>query len=234
MPIQANSAFALLALTALMTFGGSQQAAAQAGAPPPATAPAWPADVDPQSGFRLPLPRREDLDEEGKRRYDNAANGGNIAGLQGPSGISFYSPKTSAHLNAVSRYLRQEAGLGPRVREIALIITSRSLDNQFEWVAHESEALKAGVPQSVIDVIKYHRPTTGLDPTDAVVIDLGRAIWKDHKVGAELFARAKATFGPNKLTDLVLLMGSHASTAALLTTFDMQLHKGAKPLLPIP
>ena len=194
----------------------------------------WPADIDRNSGFRLPLIPRDQLDDAGKRRYDNAANGGNIAGLQGPSGISFYSPKTSAHLNEVSRYLRNEAGFSPRIREIALIITSRSMNNQFEWVAHEPEALKAGVPQEVIDVIKHHRPTTGLDPTDAVVIELGRAIWKDHKVPPELFARAKAIFGPNKLVDLVLLMGSHASTAALLTTFDMQLHKGAKPLLPIP
>ena len=134
----------------------------------------------------------------------------------------------------MSHYLRQEAGLGPRVREIALIVTSRSFDNQFEWTAHEPEAIKAGVPQNVIDTIKHNRPTAGLDPTDAVVIDLGRAIWKDHKVSSELYARAAKIFGPNKLVDLVLLMGSHATTAALLTTFDMQLHKEKKPLLPPP
>ena len=41
-------------------------------------------------------------------------------------------------------------------------------------------------------------------------------------------------FGPNKLIDLVMLMGNYAGTAALLTTVDMQLHTGKKPLLPIP
>ena len=128
----------------------------------------WPADVDKQSGFRLPLIPREQLDDEGKRRYDNAASGGNIAGLQGPSGISFYSPKTSAHLNQVSRYLRQESGITPRIREIALIITSRSMDNQFEWVAHEPEALKEGVPQDVIEVIKHRRSTAGLGLADFI------------------------------------------------------------------
>jgi 4-carboxymuconolactone decarboxylase len=194
----------------------------------------WPADIDPQSGFRLPLPQRDDLDDVGKRIYDNAASGGNIAGLQGPSAISLYSLKTAAHRNALTRYLRHESGLGARVREIALIITSRSMDNQFEWTAHEPEALKAGVSQSVIDVIKFHKSTEGLDPVDAVVIDIGRAIWKDHRVSPELFARAKDIFGPNKLVDLILLMGSHATTAALLQTFGMQLHKDAQPLLPIP
>jgi 4-carboxymuconolactone decarboxylase len=107
------------------------------------------------------------------------------------------------------------------------------MDQQFEWVAHEPEALKAGVPQSVIDVIKHDRQTACLEDADRVVIELGRAVWRDHKVSSALFAEAKALFGPNMLVDLVLLMGTHASTAALLTTFDMQLHKGKKPLLPI-
>lgn len=193
----------------------------------------WPADIDPQSGFRLPLLKREELDEVGQRRYDRAANGGNIAGLQGPTGIMLYSPKTSEAQSSISRYLRNEAGFSPRIREIALLITSRCMDQQFEWVAHEPEAVKAGVPQDVIDVIKHDRPTTGLDEADRVVIELGRAVWRDHKVSPELFAHAKKIFGPNQLVDLVLMMGTHASTAALLTTFDMQLHKGRKPLMPI-
>jgi 4-carboxymuconolactone decarboxylase len=53
-------------------------------------------------------------------------------------------------------------------------------------------------------------------------------------VTSELFARAKALLGPNKLVDLVLLMGNYAGTAALLTAVDMQLHPGKEPLLPIP
>ena len=32
-----------------------------------------PSDIDPQSGFRLPLPKREDLDEAGRRALDRAA-----------------------------------------------------------------------------------------------------------------------------------------------------------------
>ncbi|HWG06510.1 MAG TPA: carboxymuconolactone decarboxylase family protein [Beijerinckiaceae bacterium] len=201
---------------------------------PPSDPSNWPPDIDPNSGFRLPMLRREDLDEERQRRYDHAASGGNIAGLQGPTAIALYSPKTVAARDTLSHYLRQEAGLGPRLREIALLVTSRSMDTQFEWTAHEPEAIKAGVPQTVIDVIKFHKSTQGLDPVDAIVIDLGRAIWKDHTVGPELFARANAAFGPNKLVDLVLLMGSHATSGALLKTFGMQLHKGKKPLLPIP
>ena len=194
-----------------------------------------PSDIDPQSGFRLSLPRREDLDEAGQKAYDRGTMpGATIAGLQGPAGVQLYSTRTAPHLTALNRYLRFEAGLSPRVRELAILATAREMDSQFEWVAHEPEALKEGVQQSVIDVIKYRKSTAALADTDATVIELGRQIWRDHKVSSELFAKAKTLFGPNKLIDLVLLMGNYAGTAALLTSVDMQLHAGKTPLLPIP
>jgi 4-carboxymuconolactone decarboxylase len=194
-----------------------------------------PSDIDPQSGFRLPLPKRGDLDEAGKRHYDRVATpGASIAGLQGPSGIGLYSPKAAEHARALNRYLRFEAGFAPRIREIAILTTAREMDSRFEWAAHEPEALKEGVEPRVIDVIKHRQSTSGLDETDATVIELGRQIFRDHKVTPETFAKAKALFGPNKLIELVMLMGNYAGTAALLTAVDMQLHPGQKPLLPIP
>jgi 4-carboxymuconolactone decarboxylase len=202
---------------------------------PPSLGAIMPSDIDPHSGFRLPLPKREDLDEAGKTAYDRGTRpGATIAGLQGPAGIQLFSPKTAAHLTALNRYLRFEAGFTPHVREVAILTTAREMDSQFEWVAHEPEALKEGVPQAVIDVIKYRRSTAGIDETDATVIELGRQIWRDHKVTSEIFAKAKALFGPNKVIELVMLMGNYAGTAALLATVDMQLHAGKKPLLPIP
>jgi len=226
-------ALALLGVAA--TFSATPPANAQTTATPQSTGSAMPSDIDPKSGFRLPLPRREDLDEAGQKAFDRGNTpGGTIAGLQGPAGIQLFSPKTAANVAALNRYLRFEAGFAPHVREVAILITAREMDSLFEWVAHEPEALKEGVPQSTIDVIKYRRSTEGLDPTDALIIELGRQLWRDHKVKSETFAKLKAIFGPNKLIELVMLMGNYAGTAALLAAVDMQLHAGKKPLLPIP
>jgi 4-carboxymuconolactone decarboxylase len=192
-------------------------------------------DIDSKSGFRLPLPNREDLDEAGQKAHDRGtAPGATIAGLQGPAGVQLYSPKTAGHVAALNKYLRFEAGFTPHVREVAILTTAREMDSRFEWVAHEPEALKEGVPQSTIDVIKFRRATAGLDATDALIIELGRQLWRDHKVKSETFASLKAIFGPHKLIELVMLMGNYAGTAALLAAVDMQLHAGKKPLLPIP
>ena len=193
-----------------------------------------PSDIDPISGFRLPLPNREDLDDAGKATYDRGTRpGATIMGLQGPAGIQLYT-KAAPHSVALNQYLRFKAGISPYIREVAILTTAREMDSQFEWAAHEPEALKEGVPAAVVDAIKHRKSTAGLNEADATVIELGRQIWRTHKVTSELFARAKTLFGPNMLIDIVLLMGNYATTAALLATVDMQLHKGQEPLLPMP
>ena len=223
-----------VALGAAALAAAHPPAAAQT-ASPPSIGSTMPSDIDPQSGFRLPLLPRDQLDDEGRKAYDRASTPGKtLAGLQGPAAVRFYSPKTLPHLQALNQYLRFEAEYGPRIREVAILTTAREMDSQFEWVAHEGEAIKEGVEQNVIDVIKHRRSTAGLNEKDAVVIELGRQLWRDHKVTSETFAKAKALFGANQLIDLVLLMGDYAGTAALLTAVDMQLHKGKQPLLPIP
>jgi 4-carboxymuconolactone decarboxylase len=187
-----------------------------------------PPDIDPESRCRLPLVKREDLDEDGRKLFDSHTDpkGGTIRGLKGPGGIGLHSPTLSRLTRPVGRYLRFEAPESPRIRETAILITARECDSRFEWAAHEPEALSVGVPQEVIDVIKHKKPTTGLDETDQIVIELGREAIGKRKVSSQTFARALKRFGRKGLVDLVALMGNYASTSILLTVFDMQLDDG--------
>jgi 4-carboxymuconolactone decarboxylase len=194
----------------------------------------YPEDIDPQSQCRLPLPRRDELDAEGQRIYDSLADpqGASLRGLRGPGGIHLHSPALARHTRPLNHYLRHEAGLGGRLRELAILVTARELDSQFEWAAHEAEALREGLSSELIDTIKHRRDTGGLDETDAVFIELGREIFTARQVGSATFARALAQFGRRQLVDLVALMGNYAATAALLTAFDMQLDPDRPPPLP--
>ncbi len=191
-----------------------------------------PADIDPQSGFRLPLPRREDLDETGQRAFDRASTPGKtIVGLRGPSGLHLYSPKTVEAHNVMNQYLRYQC-FDAKTREIAILTVAREMDSRFEWAAHEPEALKEGVAAEIIDIIKHRKSTQDLDERTAAIIEFGRQIFRDHKVTSAAFACIKGFFPPNKLVELVLLMGNYAATAALLCAFDMQVPDG-KPALSV-
>lgn len=192
-------------------------------------------DIDPQSGFRLPLPKRDDLDDAGKAVLDRVLGpGGKPADLQGPVGAMLYSTKSGALQSAMNHYLRYESGFSPRVREIAILTAAREADSQFEWVQHEAIALREGMEPSIIDVIRHRRSTDGLDETDAAIIEFGRQLLGKHKVDPEMFAKIKALFGSHKTVDLAMLMGNYTAMAAVLTAVDMQLRPGQKPLLPIP
>jgi 4-carboxymuconolactone decarboxylase len=212
----------------------NMSASGPAKTPKGASAAGYPPDIDRQSGFRLPLPKREDLDSAGQKLFDIATSGASIAGLHGPSGIQLHSPEAAQHLRGLLGYLRNGAGIPANVREIAILAVARNTDSQFEWVAHESLAHKMGVSKFTIETIKNRGSLSGLPEIDALVIRLAREAFDDHRVTPETFAAGKNAFGPKQLIDIVLLMGHYSLTAALLSTFDVQLHPGNVASLPMP
>ncbi len=156
----------------------------------------------------------------------------NLRGLRGPGGIQLHSPELSRVSRPLNHYLRFEAGLGGRLRELAILVTAREHDSQFEWAAHEAEALREGVAPELIDIVRHRRGLDGVAQADAVVIALGREMFGARRVSSETFARCLAQFGRRKLVDLVALMGNYAATAALLTAFDTRLDPRQEPGLP--
>lgn len=194
-----------------------------------------PPDVFKDSGFRLPLPKRESLDDDAKQIFDHFLDpeGDTYVGIRGPGGIRLHSPKLSRLTQEVNHYLRHESGISKRVRELAILSTARELNHQFEWVAHEPAALKVGISQEIVDIIKFRKPLNGLDETDGVIIGFCRQLMGARKVQPETFAKAHQIFGTKMLVDIVSVVGSYAATGALLTAFDIQLHPGKEPLLPL-
>lgn len=195
---------------------------------------AFPPDIHPESGCRLPPVEREALDDVGKEIYDAHVDpdGGSIAGLWGPGGIKLHSPRVSEYTRDLTHYLRLDEALDPMIRETAILVTARECESTFEWTAHEPLAAQVGVARDVIDAIKYRKEPAGAPDDQAAVIRLGREMFADRKVSSDTYAHALEIFGPRKLVDVVALMGNYAGTAALLCAFDMQIPPGQEPLLP--
>jgi 4-carboxymuconolactone decarboxylase len=210
----------------------ASEKASEGGNPvPPATE--LPKDIYPDSGSRLPMVRREDLDEAGKKIYDEyASDSRSLMGLRGPAGIRLHSPRLAEASRSLSTYLRFGTKLEPRLVQLATLVTARETDQQFEWNAHEPAARKAGLKPEVIEVVKHRKPLAGLSPEEEAIIRLGRELFVNHKVSSETFAAAMKLFGRETMVDLVALMGYYSFSSALLTTFDQQLPPGKSPQLP--
>jgi 4-carboxymuconolactone decarboxylase len=189
----------------------------------PSAKAALPSDIDPQSYSRLPLIKREDLDETGKKIYDTVSAPNKTAPATGPVAVSLYSPKVAEAMRLLNDYLRFGGVLGRRTTEIAILVAAREFDQVYEWSGHEQAARNAGVDSSIIDVIRYGKDVTGLAEKDSVVIRSGRQLLREHKLDSDLFARDVELFGKQGTFELTAVMGDYAMAAIMLSAVDQHL-----------
>jgi 4-carboxymuconolactone decarboxylase len=192
---------------------------------------ALPPDVHPVSLTRLPPLTRADLNDEGKAVYDKIVGTG-PAPVTGPVALSLYSPKIAQAFNDLNGFLRYNGTLSPRHTEVAILVATWEIQQQYEYSAHEPAALRFGAPQAVIDTIKYDREPVGLSPEETLIIKLGRAIMRDHKVDSALYAEAEKTFGRTGIVEMVTAMGDYVMVGMVMTAIDQHLPPDRPALLP--
>ena len=195
--------------------------------------PALPPDILPDSLARLPQVHRADLDENGKRVYDVVAGANRPTPPLGPTGLSLHSPKFAEPMHAINQYLRNESTIGRRYFELSALIAAREFNQQYEWSGHEPGALRIGLEQSVIDVVKFNKDVAGLPEKDATVIRMGREVFRQHHVSPAVFAQAVQLFGKQGALEIAATMGDYAMAAIILTAADQQLPPDRPPLLPV-
>jgi 4-carboxymuconolactone decarboxylase len=211
------ASLALLAVMMSTAFVGSQAT--------------LPRDIHPESLSRLPPVQRADLDVEGQRIWDALAGPGKALTRTGPSAVTMHSPRAAEPIYALNQVLRKTVA-GPRYFELAALVAAREFDQQYEWSAHEPAGLKAGLEQSIIDVVKFNRAVDGVPEKDATVIRLGRALFRDHVVSPELWASMVELFGRQGAMEVTMIMADYAMAGFLLTAVNQQLPPERKPLLP--
>ncbi len=195
----------------------------------------WAPDIDPESRSRLPLKRREDMDEEGQKVYDFLVDpeAETLAGLTGPRGFYLYSPKAGQHLSQANTYLRFESGLHPQVRELAILVIAREMQSQFEWTMHEPVAREVGLEPAAIEVVKYNKSPQDLKERDALIIRFGRELLREDRLSSETFSQVAQEFGEEGLVTLTFLIGNYVRSALMLRAADMQIPLDREPLLPM-
>ncbi|HEX8029416.1 MAG TPA: carboxymuconolactone decarboxylase family protein [Vicinamibacterales bacterium] len=145
----------------------------------------------------------------------------------GPFVDLLVSPELMNRVGALGEYLRYRSALPPRLSEFAILITAAHWQQQFEWDIHAPIALKAGIPQAVIDAIWAHIPPPSLDPDQQLLYDFCVALHRDKTVSPKLIADAKQAFGEQATMDAIAICGYYALLA-------MVLNSRTPPLIPDP
>lgn len=190
-----------------------------------------PADVDPESLSRLPALTRDELDDEGRAAWDLVVGDGPRP-LTGPAAVSMHSPKVAEAFHLLNQYLRFNGILESRDFEVAILQAAWEFEQPYEWSAHEGAARRLGIPDEVIDAVKYDRDLAGLPDRDRLILRFARALLRDHEVGPELYADVVASFGRRGMVDLATIMGDYIMVGFVLTAADQHLPPNLQNTLP--
>jgi 4-carboxymuconolactone decarboxylase len=184
-----------------------------------------PADIDPVTLSRLPPVTPQDLDEEGQRLL---AARPNFKAGPGPTHVTIYAP-SGRNLGIPTG---EKSPVGPRDFQLAVLIIAREIDQQIEWTMHEPYALRQGLEQSVIDVVKYGKDVDGLSDKDATLITFGRTLYREHHVSSELWEKMVALYGRQHTVELMTIMGEYFKVGFMLNAVDQHVPPEREPLLP--
>ena len=193
-----------------------------------------PADLDATSRARLPYLQRKDTDESAKRLFDIFVRNSNAPTdeLRGPLAFASYNaPVATALLDLHDGAVGKSSSLDAHVRELAILVACRATNYNFEFNGHEPSAVRAGVDQKVIDVVRTNGALTGISDADAAVIRFGREMLNDRKVSSATFAKAKELYGAKGTMDLVAVMSTYAVSGFYAIAVDEHPAAG-QPTLP--
>lgn len=184
-----------------------------------------PPDINLVTLSRLPPVNAADLDEPGRRLLAAQTN---FKPRPGPTHITVYSPR-ELDLGIPSG---EKSPVGPRYFQLCALIAARESDQQYEWSSHEPAGRRQGLEQAVIDVVKYNRGVSGLSDKDATLITFGRALFREHRVSSELWAKMIGHFGRQRTVQLMMIMGDYFRVALMLNAVDQHLPPDRQALLP--
>jgi hypothetical protein len=186
---------------------------------------ALPPDIHPVTLSRLPPATPELLDDAAEKLLAARTN---YTPGHGPTHITVYSPRE----RSVGVPTGENSPIGARQFQLAVLIAAREIDQQYEWSAHEPAGLRQGLEQSVIDVVKYDRPVSGLSEKDATLITFGRTLLREHRVSSELWKKTVDLFGYQYTVDFMTVMGDYLRVGIMLNAVDQQLPPNREALLP--
>jgi 4-carboxymuconolactone decarboxylase len=149
--------------------------------------------------------------------------------INAPQSMLMYAPQVSMRANALNDALR--GLLSEADFELAVLGAAREFDIDFVWTAHVPTAIRAGISEATIEIVRLRGDLSSLSPRERVLVSLSRELVGKHQLSAEAFETARAELGEPVLIEALTTMGYYIMIGCVLIATDMELPAGA-PRLP--
>jgi 4-carboxymuconolactone decarboxylase len=166
-----------------------------------------------------------------QRAAADAIRTGPRGGLRGPFQAWLRSPELASRLQKVGEFVRFSSSVPARLNELAILITARAWDAQFEWWAHHRLALEAGLdPAVAADIAEGRRPGS-MKPDETVVYDFCTELRTTRRVSDATLAAATGLLGEPGVIELIGVCGYYDVVSMTLNVAEVALPDGVPPPL---
>jgi 4-carboxymuconolactone decarboxylase len=184
-----------------------------------------------ESPPRLDLIAPADLDDAQRAVYEAITGGprANQAGtvpvtdesgrLLGPFAVMLLAPEVGNAIQQVGAKIRFSTALTARERELGILAVAGELRSDFERLAHEPAALKAGLTQAQVNAVLSGQVPGGLAGHEALICKLARVMTADRNLSDEDYETGLAALGKQRLAELTWLVGYYSALALSLAVF---------------
>jgi 4-carboxymuconolactone decarboxylase len=172
----------------------------------------------------------EDMNAEQRRIADEIAAGPR-GQVQGPLKVWLHSPALADKAQRLGQFCRYETSLPTQLSELAILVTGRFWNAEFEWYAHKRIGLNAGLDPDLVEAIRLRKVPNFTSKAERIVYDFATQLHRDHRVGDATYAEALAEFGETGVVDLVGILGYYTLISMTLNTFHVPLPDGESPAL---
>lgn len=177
---------------------------------------------------RLPEMHYDQMTTEQQRVHDEIAAGprGKVVG---PLKVWLYSPELADRAEKLGAYVRFHSALPAELSELAILLTARLWQADFEWYVHVGPARAAGIPDAVIEAIRLGAEPALGDAKARAVYAVARELHETRALSDRTYAQAEAALGREALVDLVGLLGYYTLISMTLKAFDVPAPDGSHP-----
>jgi len=156
---------------------------------------------------------------------------GERGGMNGPFNVTLRSPEVGDAAQKLGALLRFHSTLPKKLNEMAIIMTGRFWNAQYEWSAHKKAAIAAGLSPAIVDAIAAGKRPTGMQPDETVIYNFANELLQKREVSDASFAAAVKMFGERGAVDLTGVMGYYCFVSMMLDIDRYPLPDGEKPEL---
>ncbi len=177
--------------------------------------------------MRLPEIDADRLNDDQLRLHEMLMSRPEVAamGLVGPFGVWMHAPDVGIAMSRLGGKVRFSTSLPANLTEVAICTTGAHYRAAFEFAAHRTMAVRAGVDAGKLDRLAAG-DEPGFDGDEAAAYAVAVELLRDQRISVSTYADAAERFGHQGMVELVTTVGYYSLISLLLNGFEVPLAAG--------